>query len=118
MFTEMAIALQISIIGMSLVFGAIVLLWALMAVLVRVTAEPPVEAARRAISGDGLARSASSSSDQTLRKRAAVVAVAVALARQRAAAPSAFALPGTAQVSTWQAVMRSQQLKQRGPVRR
>jgi Na+-transporting methylmalonyl-CoA/oxaloacetate decarboxylase gamma subunit len=119
----MLIALQISLIGMSLVFGAIVLLWAVMTGLVRATEEKPVAEARAAPASPGGADQAPALSEnaQVLKHRAALVAVAVALAQQRAAArvvPHAFPLPSTAQVSTWQSVMRSQQLKQRGPVRR
>jgi Na+-transporting methylmalonyl-CoA/oxaloacetate decarboxylase gamma subunit len=111
MSTEMTIALQITLIGMGLVFGAILLLWALMAVLVRVAAEPIPETCGVTDNPAGLER----------KRRAALAAIAVALAQQRFGAPvtpGSTALPTTAHVSAWQAVTRSQQLKQRGPIRR
>lgn len=130
MSTEMTIALQITLIGMGLVFGAILLLWALMAALVRITADPLVETARWAVSDDSITKSASvraglvpapSPGDQALRRHVALAAIAVALAQQRPGAPAtpgSTTIPSTAHVSTWQAVTRSQQLKQRGPIRR
>jgi Na+-transporting methylmalonyl-CoA/oxaloacetate decarboxylase gamma subunit len=99
-------ALQITLIGMSLVFGAIVLFWGLMSALVRLAAD---------------ARERPAEDERRLKQRAAVAAVAVALmeAQARAAAgqPNVPPLPPTALVSAWQAVMRANQLSQRGPVR-
>ncbi len=84
MTSELILALQLAGIGMALVFGAILLLWAGMAALARITAPRPPSAA-----------------------------LAVVRARQM----HAFPLPPTALVSAWQAVRRSAQLRQRGPVR-
>ncbi len=98
---SLLLSLQITLVGMGLVFAAILLLWALMAVLVRLTAE-------RGPQG-GVA-------ERQLRERAAAVAVAAALERARQA-PAQFPLPPTAFVSAWQAVMRAGRLRQRGPVR-
>ena len=103
MADNLSIALTVSVIGMSVVVGVILLLWIVMAVLVRLTAE-------RAAPEVG-------ADDRALKQRAAVAAVAVALAREADVAAPAFALPSTALVSPWQAVMRANQLKQRGPVR-
>ena len=110
MSENLRLALQITLVGMSLVFAAIVLLWGLMAALVRVTAEPPP-----ADSGKIGVGALAQPDDRELKRRAAVAAVAVASAhsQQRPALP----LPPTANVSPWQAVMRANHLKQRGPVR-
>jgi Na+-transporting methylmalonyl-CoA/oxaloacetate decarboxylase gamma subunit len=120
MSSELSIAFQITAIGMSLVFGAIVLLWGLMALLVRLTAEPLGQAAEGSKKPAGL---------RELKQRAAAAAVAAAIAietqRQTegaASQPSAFQpcefpLPPTASVSAWQAVRRAHLLNRRGPVR-
>jgi Na+-transporting methylmalonyl-CoA/oxaloacetate decarboxylase gamma subunit len=106
-------ALLITAIGMALVFGAILLFWLVMSLLVRFTAEPEAPAPER--------RAAESAPPETpdLKRRAALAAVAAALAQKTPAASGlhAFPVPPTAGVSAWQAVMRSRQLKQRGPVR-
>ncbi len=99
-------SLLITLLGMSLVFAAILVLWGLMALLVRLAADSPAggSAGRRA----------------ELRSRAAALAVAAALADhelQTRTTPRAFPLPPTAMVSAWQAVRRANQLQQRGPVR-
>jgi len=103
MTTELILALQLAGIGMALVFGAILLLWAGMAVLVRITVPRPPPAPRVEPDEDRL--------------RAAAAATALAVVRARQMQMHAFPLPPTALVSAWQAVMRSAQLRQRGPVR-
>lgn len=116
MSSELSLTLQITAIGMSLVFGAIVLLWGLMALLVRLTAERPAPAAAPD----------SSRTPLELKRRAAAAAVAAALAveAQRQAEGAAFQprespfpLPPAASVSAWQAVRRAHLLNRRGPVR-
>jgi Na+-transporting methylmalonyl-CoA/oxaloacetate decarboxylase gamma subunit len=99
-------ALIITVIGMGLVFGAILLLWGVMAVLVRWTAEP----AGKPSTTDGPA-----ADEAERRHRAAAVAVAYALAAQVSGTePHEFPLPPTALVSAWQAVMRTRMLSKRG----
>jgi hypothetical protein len=123
MSEPLILALQVTGLGMSLVFAAILLLWLLMAALVRLTAEPasaepaagaelaaiaPGDAPADAAPGDGRAR----------RRKAAALAVAVALAQANGVRPApAVSAPPTANVSPWQAAMRANQLKQRGPTR-
>lgn len=105
-------ALEITVVGMTLVFGAIVLLWGVMSLLVRFTADRPEAEA------EALDASATSDAETERKRRAAVAAVAVALARERDhTLPHAFPIPPTPIVSAWQAVMRGRQLKQRGPIR-
>ena len=98
-------ALLITVIGMGLVFGAIFLLWGVMAILVRL-ASAPAETPHQ------------TNEEAERRRRAAVAAVALALARQsHAIEPSEFPLPPTALVSAWQAVMRTRMLSKRGRTR-
>jgi Na+-transporting methylmalonyl-CoA/oxaloacetate decarboxylase gamma subunit len=105
------VALQITLIGMGLVFAAILVLWGLMAILVRVAPEHQKEGGQADIAPDN------DKSEQ--KRRAAAVAVAIALAQQAdIAEPHAFPLPPTAIVSAWQAVMRTRMLNKRGPTRR
>ena len=110
MSENLLIALQITFIGMSLVFGVIILLWIAMAVLVRVTTPraAPIEAA-----------APTSEIDQTaLKRRAAIAAVSVALAHELTPQLHEFPEPPTAIVSAWQAVQRSRYLTQRALQRR
>ncbi|MCG8353045.1 MAG: OadG family protein [Chloroflexales bacterium] len=109
MSEQLAIALQITLLGMGLVFGAILLLWLVMDVLVRFTAErdePEVAAPAAPPPSDMRVR----------RQQVAAIAVAVALAQENAAEPQR-PVPSTTPMSAWQAVMRGRQLKQRGRVR-
>jgi hypothetical protein len=112
-------ALAIALVGLALVFAIILLLWGLMALLVRLTAEPaPVAAAEAlplAAASAGEAAPAGEELDDprgAARRRAAAAAVAVALLQIRRA-PAAPAAPAAA-ISPWQSVMRGRQLKQRG----
>jgi Na+-transporting methylmalonyl-CoA/oxaloacetate decarboxylase gamma subunit len=110
MSENLLIALQITLIGMSLVFGVIVVLWIAMALLVRITAqrEKPIEEA--AIPG---------AADQSeLKRRAAIAAVSVALAHELTPQLHEFPEPPTAIVTAWQAVQRSRYLTQRSLQRR
>ncbi len=111
MTPNLQLALQITLIGMSLVFGAIVLFWGLMSLLVRVTTDPAHAEPRRS----------DAAAEHGLRQRAAAAALALALAEQAARdtgdQPNVPPPPPTAIVSAWQAVMRANQLSQRGPVR-
>jgi Na+-transporting methylmalonyl-CoA/oxaloacetate decarboxylase gamma subunit len=111
MSENLVVALYISLTGVSLVFGAIFLLWGMMDVLVRLTADKSrieEEAAHIEVTAHV----------HDLKQRAAAVAVAAALAVAAAReSPREFPLPPTASVSAWQAVMRAQRLKQRGPTR-
>lgn len=111
MLENLNIALLITAIGMGLVFGSILALWAVMALLMRLTAErnqpEPVEAP--VIETDVNA--------SALRAKAAAAAVAVALQRESEDEPHEFPLPPTALVSAWQAVTRANIIRKRGQVR-
>jgi Na+-transporting methylmalonyl-CoA/oxaloacetate decarboxylase gamma subunit len=110
MLEQLSLPLQITLVGMGLVFAAIILLWGVMALLVR-------------LAGEG--QSASSQEDaedrMDLKVRAASAAVAAALAiekaREEAGEQHEFPLPPTAIVSAWQSVMRANMLSKKGHVR-
>lgn len=106
----LSLSLQITLIGMGLVFASLIVLWGLMELLVWLTTEKePVEAP--------LTEMAPAPADNRAHKQqAAAVAVAVALAEQDSG-PHEFPLPPTAMVSAWQTVMRTDILKKRGQVR-
>lgn len=99
-------ALIITAIGMGLVFGAILLLWLVMAVLVRLFRDQP-----------SLKAADVETQLKVNRQRAAAVAVAMALAQEASTEPHEFPLPPTAIVSAWQAVRRSMNLNKRGNLR-
>ena len=110
MTTTLTLALQITLVGMGLVFAAILLLWLLMSALVRLTA------ARRKVPPGPTEPGSAAQADERAARAAAAAAVATALAAQGPSQPR-FPLPPTALVSAWQAVRRSAQLNRRGPVR-
>jgi Na+-transporting methylmalonyl-CoA/oxaloacetate decarboxylase gamma subunit len=105
MLENLSNALIITVVGMSLVFGSILLLWAVMALLVRLTADRSEIVAEETASSD------------ELKQRAAAVAVAAALSQRNSFAPHEFPLPPTPLVTAWQAVKRSQMLNRRRQLR-
>jgi Na+-transporting methylmalonyl-CoA/oxaloacetate decarboxylase gamma subunit len=107
MDNQFFIALSITVIGMGLVFSAIILLWGLMALLVRLARDPIVQ--KTALDEQP--------TEMDLKRQAAAAAVATALAQEASFEPHEFPLPPTALVSAWQAVMRSKILNKRGPAR-
>lgn len=100
-------ALLITLIGMSLVFAALVVLWGAMAFLMRVLSEKPRASAEQDAAFQ----------ESELRRKAAIAAVAVAMAREAETDLHEFPLPPTAFVSAWQAVMRGNITRKRGNVR-
>jgi hypothetical protein len=98
------LALQITLIGMSVVFGCILLLWLMMSLLVRWTSKKKEIATQQDLYLDR-------------KRRAALVAVAYALASQSSREPQPFPLPQPTIVSAWQAVTRANHLRRRGPLR-
>jgi Na+-transporting methylmalonyl-CoA/oxaloacetate decarboxylase gamma subunit len=112
---DMELALQLTLVGMGLVFAALLLFALSIVLLVRLGRHrgAPVRTAVGEHHGGGDAV------ETELRRRAAAVAVAVALAAesQRGKGPQPFPMPPTALVSAWQAVMRANQLGRRGAIR-
>jgi Na+-transporting methylmalonyl-CoA/oxaloacetate decarboxylase gamma subunit len=105
MSDSLVLALQISILGMGLVFASIFLLWGVIALLVRLTSKPTRQEAKYTVE------------EAERKRRAAVAAITVALAQELDTQPHEFPLPPTALVSAWQAVMRGNILKRRGSAR-
>lgn len=101
-------SLVITSLGMGLVFLMIILLWGLMVILVSLLHRNESQS-----SGElGI------SPQETYQKMmAAAAAVAIALSHEGIPEPHEFPLPPTALVSAWQAVMRTEMLKKRGPKR-
>jgi hypothetical protein len=110
MLEQLILPLQITLIGMGLVFAVIILLWGLMALLVRLAGE-----------GDSVASQADAEDILDLKLRAASAAVAAALAiekaREEVGEQHEFPLPPTAIVSAWQSVMRANMLSKKGRVK-
>ncbi len=96
-------ALGITVAGMGLVFGAIILLWLVMIALVRFTAEQAETETQN-------------TEDWDLKRRVAIAAVVTAMVHARSEGqPEIFPLPPTAIVTPWQAVQRGRLLSQKGP---
>lgn len=109
----LTLSLWITLIGMALVFGAIVVLWMGMAILVRLTSDATqLEDQTRDLGND-------SEKSEENKRMAAAVAVATALRLRKSSTTSdqQFPLPPTALVSAWQAVMRANTFSKRGRVR-
>lgn len=109
---SMLIALQITALGMGLVFGAIILLWWMMNLLTALTAEkePSTSSDAGTTGGSKIA----SAKDNDLRAQAAAIAVAIALAEQRLSRAHPLPEPPTIIVSAWQLGMRTRQMYQKG----
>jgi Na+-transporting methylmalonyl-CoA/oxaloacetate decarboxylase gamma subunit len=116
---NMLLALEITALGMGLVFGAIILLWWMMSLLTVITAEKDVPSQRNAAVSDS--ENSAPVMDVNFKAQAAAIAVAIALAEQHISIEmsSAHRLsePPTTIVSAWQLGMRTRQLYQKGPTR-
>ncbi len=108
--SNLAIALQITALGMGLVFAAIILLWWMMALMTSLLAEKEPSAESSASNP----AEASPISERDLKAQAAAIAVAVALADHQVTHIHPLAAPPTAIVSAWQLGMRTRQLSQKG----
>jgi Na+-transporting methylmalonyl-CoA/oxaloacetate decarboxylase gamma subunit len=115
--SNMLIALEITALGMGLVFATILLLWWMIHALTSVTAEK--DSPSRPEEPDSIVTDSASTIDGELKAQAAAVAVAIALAEQQASAAHPLSIPPTAMVSAWQLGMRTRQMYQKGiPTRR
>lgn len=107
---NMLIALQITALGMGLVFGAIILLWWMMNLLTLLTAEKETSPH----TGASDSGETTQVMDNDLKAQAAAVAVAIALAEQPLSTAHLFQEPPTTIVSAWQLGMRTRQMYQKG----
>jgi len=104
MENTLGLSLYITLIGMGLVFAAIVLLWGLMSLLTRFLGDKETNPKVR---DEAYERKA----------RAAIAVVAVALAEQAQSRVGHFPIPNTALVSAWQLGMRTRQMHQKGSLK-
>jgi len=111
--TDFLLSLQITALGMGLVFGAILLLWLMMILLTYFTAEK-VSTPEPA---SDLTEPAPVS-DTGFKAQAAAAAVAIALAEQGQSTAHPLPEPPTAIVSAWQLGMRTSQRSEKGNFRR
>lgn len=107
--SELNLSLQITALGMGLVFSAILLLWLMMVILTALTAdkEPASDSAE-----------AASSPEADSKLQVALLAVAMALAEQNASSAHPLEQPPTAIVSAWQLGMRTRLMSEKGNFRR
>ncbi len=103
--SEFNLSLQITALGMGLVFGAILLLWLMMIVLTALTAdkEPASDSAE-----------ADSTPQADSKLQVALLAVAIAMAEQETSSAHPLEQPPTAIVSAWQLGMRTRQMSEKG----
>jgi Na+-transporting methylmalonyl-CoA/oxaloacetate decarboxylase gamma subunit len=106
---NMQIALQITALGMGLVFAAIILLWGMMSLLTAITGD------KKPASDDSLSETIPVPTiDDGLKARIAAVAVATALAEAQATMAHDLREPPPTIVSAWQLGMRTRQMYQKG----
>ena len=103
--SNLVIALEITALGMGLVFGAIILLWWMMALLARAAAEKE--------SASDLVEVAPVM-ENNVKAQAAAAAVATAIADHQVTHTHPLSTPPTAIVSAWQLGMRTRQLSEKG----
>lgn len=101
---NLILALEITVVGMGLVFAALILIWWMMALLTRFTAEKEAPAAETASAAPG--------NDE--KAQAAALVVAIAMAEHQLSQAHPLQDPPTAIVSAWQLGMRTRQLSQKG----
>jgi Na+-transporting methylmalonyl-CoA/oxaloacetate decarboxylase gamma subunit len=106
--SNILIALEITALGMGLVFAAIILLWWMMAAITSFMADPSSSPS----TNESDAAEDASVIDSEIKAQAAAVAVAIALAEQQTT--HSLSTPPTAIVSAWQLGMRTRQLSEKG----
>ena len=121
MTTNLILSLQITALGMGLVFGAILLLWLMMVLLTLFTADKEllldeVSASQKGTMSDSPVPD--SVSETGFKLQAVALAVAIALAEQGQSTAHPLPDPPTAIVSAWQLGMRTRQSSEKGNFRR
>lgn len=111
MTTNLLLSLQITALGMGLVFGAILLLWLMMVVLTALTTEKESPAEETPAS-DSPEVAPTLQADSKL--QVALLAVAMALAEQSNSSANPLTEPPTTIVSAWQLGMRTRQMSEKG----
>jgi Na+-transporting methylmalonyl-CoA/oxaloacetate decarboxylase gamma subunit len=113
---NMLLALEITALGMGLVFAAIILLWGMMSLLTSLTAEKEVSSRQAATVSDSAESVPVMAGD--FAAQAAAIAVAIALAEQQVSSAHPLREAPTTIVSAWQLGMRTRQLDQKGSISR
>ena len=111
---NLILSLQITALGMGLVFGAILLLGFMMVILTLLPADKETPEDKNASDSPP----PDSVSETGYKLKAAAIAVAVALAEQELSSAHPLPEPPTAIVSAWQLGMRTSQRSQKGNFRR
>lgn len=111
-------ALVITVIGVSSIFVVLIVMWGLMAALVRFTAPRPAPTATTMTKQAAESNSAVNAEHvRSARRHAAVAAIAVALALEADRTRSASLLqPARGAISAWQATLRGNALSRRAGV--
>jgi Na+-transporting methylmalonyl-CoA/oxaloacetate decarboxylase gamma subunit len=107
--SDFLLSLQITALGMGLVFGAIILLWLMMVLLTLFTAKKEFASAS---SGPAAV------SEKDFKAQTAALAVAIALAEQGQSTARPLTEPPATIVSAWQLGMRTRQMSEKGSTRR
>lgn len=107
----LGLSFQITLMGMGLVFGAIILLWGLMYLLTVLTRSPEEQPAEIPQPPPAMAASPEANG---LLLRVAAAAVALALAEQGASTAHPLSVSPPSPVSAWQLGMRTRQMTQKG----
>ncbi len=110
--SNIGMALEITALGMGLVFGALILLWGMMTLLTTLTADKQLLSPETF--SDPLPPEMGQMTEEALRAQAAAVAVAMAIAEQQTSSVYSLVTPSTAYVSAWQLGMRTRQMYQKG----
>lgn len=114
---DFALSLQITALGMGLVFGVILLLWLMMVILTALTTDKDTSTEHSASPASHSAETDSAlQTDSKL--RVALLAVAMALEEQHTSSAHPLEQPPTAIVSAWQLGMRTRQMSEKGHTRR
>jgi len=109
MIENLVLALEITALGMGLVFAAIIVLWLMMWALTALPFKQELEPA-----GEAAPKPVQPTLEDDLMAQAAAVAVAIALAEQGQSSAHPLPQPPTALVSAWQLGMRSRQMYEKG----
>ncbi len=112
---DLTLSLEITALGMGLVFGAILLLWLMMVLLTLLTAEKEIPADEVPAPA---APEPAAVSQAGYKAQAAALAVAMALSEQELSSAHPLPEPPTAIVSAWQLGMRTRQSSEKGNFRR
>lgn len=110
--SNIILSLQITLFGMVLIFGVMVLLWTLLSLMVFLLARVEKSSIQ-----DEDKSNHEDDSEELIRQQAVAVAISAALHQRISTGPGRFPLPPTAFVSAWQAVLRSHILNKRGAFR-